>query len=142
MRRGKTIGEPLKHDTWVMSVHMSHGNQQVISLDSYHKVYLWSASTGELLETAADSSGYSRLLWRGINRRNGEENVGVERSNEKPQIAVFEGDVYTCEPTRTGGIFEKVGQFDDWAEDWVIDAKGNLWACLVDGKVARLKLVL
>ena len=38
-------------------------------------------------------------------------------------------------------MFEKAGQLDAEVENWCIDASGGLWACLRDGKLARLEPV-
>ena len=136
----KIILGPLKHDYAVKSVCMSRDKQQIISVDLRGKVHLWSVSTGELLNSATGGPGCTRLLWEGRNGWNGGEDAEVESSNEISRIAVVNRDVYICEPTKNGNVFEKAGQVDVQVEDWDIDARGGLWACLMYGKVARLKM--
>ena len=119
---------------------MSRDNQQIISMGIGNKAYLWSLSTGELLESATDDLDYARLSWKGRNGWNGGEDAGVE-SNKKPQFAVLGQDIYIWDPTRNGNSFEKVGQFDDQVKGWGVDANGMLWVCFWRRNLTRLTMV-
>ena len=120
---------------------MSGDNQQIILVGWNGKAYLWSVSTGELLEFATDGPDYARLLWKGRDGWNGGEDAGVDGNNKKPRVAVLLRDIYIWDPTRNGNSFEKVGQLDNWVKDWGVDANGMLWVRLHDKGLARLTMV-
>ena len=65
----------------------------------------------------------------------------MKSGNQKPRIIIIGQDVYLYEQLRDVELFKKVDQFDAEVWDWDVDARGVLWACLRDGKVARLEVV-
>ena len=142
VRSGETVVGPFKHGAWVKSIYVSRDNQEIISMDVGNRVRLWSVSTGEQLKFATNVSDCARLLWKAKNGWSGGEKAGAESSKEKVLIAVFDQDVYICDPTRDQNSFEKVGQFDAVATDWGVDANGVLWVRFWDGKLARLEMVM
>ena len=142
VRIGQTISRSLKHDWPVISVCVSCDNQQIISLDLNGKFYLWNVSSGELLKsTTTDFWERVHMLGMAHNGWNSGGEVGVGSNKERIRIASVCPDVYICDPTRNGILPEKVGQSDVKGEEWVVDAKGNVWSRLEDGKVARLEVV-
>ena len=109
-------------------------------MDIDDKAYGWNVSKEGLLETASNGPGRARLLWKARYGWNGGVKLGVGSGEERTQATVVGQDVYICNPARNESFFEKVWQLDAEVGDWDIDAKGILWACRQDGKIARLKI--
>ena len=93
------------------------------------------------MKLTTDGPGCAHLLWKARNGWNGGEDEGAESNNKKPRIAVVGQDVYICNPTKNANLFEKVGQFDDRVQDWVVDANGTLWVCFLGKDLARLTMI-
>ena len=138
---GKAVVKPLQHDSFVVSVYVSPDNQQIISMDWQDRIYLWSVSTGELIESTTGALDKAHLIWKARNEWNVEKEGGAENDYEKPRVTVVGQEVYICRSIRNGKVFEKVGQFDARVEDWGVDANGILWVCFLVGKLARLAMV-
>ena len=135
----KIISALMEHGNPIESIYVSRDNQQIISKDWRHKVYLWKLSTGKLTESSIDDTDSARLLWKA--RRGWKVGqVEAESGNEKPGISVAGQRVYICEPTRNENLFEEVGQFDIVVKHWDVDINAVLWALLRDGKIAKLAM--
>ena len=141
LRSGKAIGSPMEHNTVVGSVCISRDNQKIISMDCFSKVYLWSVSSGDLLECATAGPDCARLLCKGRDGWTDGEEVGVESDKDKSQIAVVGQYAYICDPMRNGNFFEKAGQFDGGVRDWGVDANGMLWVRIGPRNLVRLRVV-
>ena len=102
---------------------------------------MWNASSGNLTKWVTDGPGCASLSWKARNGWDGGEEAGVESDKDKLRVAVFDLDVYICDPMRNPNLFEKVGQLDTWVKDWGIDEKGILRVCFWGRKVARLEMV-
>ena len=110
-------------------------------MDWNGKVYLWSVSTGELLKSTTDGPSCARLVWEARNGWNDGEDEGTESNNKKPRNAVVGQNVYICDPTENGNLFEKVGRFDNEVEGWGVDSKEGLWICFCSRILARVAMI-
>ena len=137
---GKEVVKPLQHDSPIESLYVSRDDQQLISFDWGGKASLWNMWDGKLLYSATKGLDFAHLLSKAKNGWQVEETMGIKRSVEKTRVLVRDQNVYIYE-SREGESLLKIGQFDVNTYMWTVDAKGNLWVHLVNGRLATLRIV-